>query len=138
MSSLEPNFSLNILKNVPQLSVDGESESFSILNNGDLPLENFQPYFSISEQYGCGNNLFNKTFQDTNSFSSDNNAINRNERNLFITRINKKRGRIVKKIRLKNMENMILIMFFQKYKCILLIFLINLANDAINTQLNSK
>ena len=138
MSSQETNFSLNILKNVPQFSIDGENESINITNNGDLPSENFQPYFSILEEYGCGNNLFNKTFQDTNSFSSDNNAINGNKRNLFKTRINKKRGRIVKKIRLKNMENMILIMFFQKNKCILLIFLINLANDAINTQLNSK
>ena len=139
MSSLEPNFSLNILKNVPQLSVDGEYESFSILNNGDLPLENFQPYFSISEQYGCGNNLFNKTFQDTNSFSSDNNAINRNERNLFITKINKKRGRIVEKNSLEkehgkyDFDNVL-----TKIQVHFINFLINLANDAINTQFNSK
>jgi hypothetical protein len=139
MSSLEPNFSLNILKNVPQLSVDGEYESFSISNNGDLPLENFQPYFSISEQYGCGNNLFNKTFQDTNSFSSDNNAINRNERNLFITKINKKRGRIVEKNSLEkehgkyDFDNVL-----TKIQVHFINFLINLANDAINTQFNSK
>ena len=138
MSSLETNFSLNILKNVPQLSVDGEYESFSILNNGDLPLENFQPYFSISEQYGCGNNLFNKT-NDTNSFSSDNNAINRNERNLFITKINKKRGRIVEKNSLEkehgkyDFDNVL-----TKIQVHFINFLINLANDAINTQFNSK
>jgi hypothetical protein len=139
MSSLEPNFSLNILKNVPQLSVDGEYESFSISNNGDLPLENFQPYFSILEEYGCGNNPFNKTFQDTNSFSSDNNAINRNERNLFITKINKKRGRIVEKNSLEkehgkyDFDNVL-----TKIQVHFINFLINLANDAINTQFNSK
>ena len=139
MSSLETNFSLNILKNVPQLSVDGEYESFSISNNGDLPLENFQPYFSILEEYGCGNNLFNKTFQDTNSFSSDNNAINRNERNLFITKINKKRGRIVEKNSLEkehgkyDFDNVL-----TKIQVHFINFLINLANDAINTQFNSK
>ena len=139
MSSLEINFSLNILKNVPQLSVDGEFESFSILNNGDLPLENFQPYFSFSEKFFWKTNFLNNTFQNTNSFSSDNNAINRNERNLFITKINKKRGRIVEKNSLEkehgkyDFDNVL-----TKIQVHFINFLINLANDAINTQFNSK
>ena len=139
MSSQETNLYLIILNNVPQLSVDGEYESFSISNNGDLPLENFQPYFSILEEYGCGNNPFNKTFQDTNSFSSDNNAINRNERNLFITRINKKRGRIVKKnLPEKEHGKYDFDNVLTKIQVHFINFLINLANDAINTQFNSK
>lgn len=139
MSSLETNFSLNILKNVPQFSIDGENESINITNNGDLPSENYLPYFSILEEYGCGNNLFNKTFQDTNSFSSDNNAINRNERNLFITRINKKRGRIVKKnLPEKEHGKYDFDNVLTKIQVHFINFLINLANDAINTQFNSK
>ena len=139
MSSLETNFSLNILKNVPQFSIDGENESINITNNGDLPSENFQPYFSILEEYGCGNNLFNNTFQNTNSFSSDNNVINRNERNLFITRINKKRGRIVKKnLPEKEHGKYDFDNVLTKIQVHFINFLINLANDAINTQFNSK
>ena len=139
MSSLETNFSLNILKNVPQFSIDGENESINITNNGDLPSENFQPYFLFPEEYGLGNDLYNNTFQNTNSSSSYNNAINRNERNLFITRINKKRGRIVKKnLPEKEHGKYDFDNVLTKIQVHFINFLINLANDAINTQFNSK